>query len=633
MESNGAYKDQNAAIPEEIKAKIISFVKDMQSTTDGYFYHPQWPQGKENLSTDRYGRDQTWAISIINDITLDTDGDGVQEKQYPNYCNPAKSAKCKAHAGTKESCVFPIADAQYITSSAASDNGNITDVICVSVSSAVSKVKTAYDNVIATATVSDRPDYSSREAFRAWLYAYNDPEQIKENSGKAHNLAALRDEIASHGMIDILIDQLNTVQAEVFEEQLANGEEPTGLWQRNVDYKAVWGLLKYMSVYSVGNAPIDVKYLPYIAKTCVKVIQLPAGEDYHMNDLYNQWAGITNLISNVKKYNPGSENLIYDVIRENSAPLISNSLDKIENFKIEDGSFGYTPGGYSAAKMYGQPTSLGVHEGDVNSAALVTTMYRAIFECLGYKAVPLFTEADGKAFVDTLVNCEPIVKNELYIGTMDFESGYGNVTFNPGHATTAYSDIVSDPTDPANSVISFYSPVMTSGNGASLECKPTTAGKGCFIFETKMFVEESASDYFLQITLGSKLYMLTINKKGDTVTINERNTGSGANQQSKYLASAPMNEWFTLRVEYYVPEETGGIPNIKIWVNDEFVRNSQFYYDNQTNIPPKNNISEVKIYAMRSAGCIVYFDDMYCSVESKDFDPAETQISDIRKNQ
>ena len=631
MVTNGAFSNRNTAFPEEIKAKIVNFIKNNQSTTDGYFYHPQWPQDKALLATDRYGRDQGWAIGLINSCTLDTDGVGVQEKQYPLYCNTARNTKCEKHEGTDEKCIFPITDAQAITAAAASDNQNLTDVICVSTSSAVAKVKTAYENVIAAATVSSHPDYSSREAFKTWLYAYNNPEQIKVNSGKAHNLSAICTEIAAHGMLDILIEQLNTVQAELFEEQLANGEEPTGLWQRNIDYRAVWGLLKYMSIYNNGAGyPIDTKYLPYIAKTCVKVTSLPADDlNFYMNDLYNQWTGLTGLLSNVRKHNKGSEYLIYDVIRENSAPLVSNSLAKIESFKISDGSFGYQPGGYSLTKIYGVPISLGLHEGDVNAVALVTGMYKAIFECLGYTAVPIFTEADGKAFIETISNCEPIVKNEIEMGTIDFDDGMANVSFSAGSGN-ASATIVEDPKDSSNNVLSFNSPALASGSGATLTCKPVIIGSGCIIFETKMYVEASDSNnYLLQMTLADKMYMLSLHRSGNEVVLKETTTASSG-AVSANIGKAKIGEWFSFRIEYYMPEEDGASPNIKIWFNEEFVRNSQLYYDSHLGSLPRTNFNAMEIYSMRGAGTYVYIDDVYCSVETKEFDPDETEFWDAR---
>ena len=76
----------NEILPEKVRRKIVKFVHERQSPVDGYFYHPQWPQGKENLPTDRYGRDMGHATSILKRVKCDLDGDGIDEVQYPLYC-------------------------------------------------------------------------------------------------------------------------------------------------------------------------------------------------------------------------------------------------------------------------------------------------------------------------------------------------------------------------------------------------------------------------------------------------------------------------------------------------------------------------------------------------------------------
>ena len=257
-------------------------------------------------------------------------------------------------------------------------------------------------------------------------------------------------------------------------------------------------------------------------------------------------------------------------------------------------------------------------------------MYKAIFECLGYTAVPIFTAADGKAFIETITNCEPIVKNEVEMGTIDFEEGMGNVSFSAGSGN-ASATIVEDPKDSSNNVLSFNSPALASGSGATLTCKPVIIGSGCIIFETKMYVEASDSNtYLLQMTLADKMYMLSLHRSGNDVVLKETTTASSG-AISANIGKAKIGEWFSFRIEYYMPEEEGAKPNIKIWFNDEFVRNSQLYYDSHiSGSLPRTNFTAMEIYSMRGAGTYVYIDDCYCSVETKEFDPDEREYSDAR---
>ena len=362
-------------LPDAIKRKIVEFTKSTQSETDGYFYHPQWPKGRENLPNDRYGRDLGWATSLITRWTLDG------EAQYPNFCAP-NGVKCKKHHGT-DGCCFP----------------------------KVLTPKTEKKEEAPAKRDISIPDYSSREAFSAWLEEYE--KDIKIASGRAHNLAALMSQIVTNGYGDIVLDLYDRVQAELYEEHIAKGIEPTGLWQTNIDYKIVWGLWKHMQYYNhseIGR-PIDLKYVPYMIKSCVKVLLLKPDGMYRMNDLFNQWVSIGAVISNVRKYH-GEEALgvIYDIVRENATALIDNTLEKIAPFRVEDGSIAYQSNGLSMKTIYGTPIALGVHEGDVNAVSLCISMHKSIFTCLGFKPIPLAGAEDGERFVNALINAKPINK-------------------------------------------------------------------------------------------------------------------------------------------------------------------------------------------------------------------------------
>ena len=187
--STGAIPDRNLYIPQEIKAKIVEFARSLQSPEDGYFYHPQWPQGRENLNTDRYGRDIGSATGVIRSFYLDTDGDGKDDtRQLPNWCAP-NGVKCALHEGTDERCSFPIATAYYTDKI----EGSTVTTLTSSVSSSVSKLSGS----TVKAVVSSHPDYSSRAAFSAWLEEYN--KSIRVDSGAAHNLAAIQGEINQYG--------------------------------------------------------------------------------------------------------------------------------------------------------------------------------------------------------------------------------------------------------------------------------------------------------------------------------------------------------------------------------------------------------------------------------------------------
>ena len=589
-------------LPNEIKLAIITFVKSMQSSSDGYFYHPQWPQGTANLQTDRYGRDLSWAESLLKKFTVDTNGDGVSEKQYPNYCTPG-GMKCKLHSASG-SCSFTTG-ASSISFAA---SGVTAPLSASSVSSAVSAVSSS---VSAVASVSSQPDYSSSAAFTAWLEAYNS--NIKNDSGRAHNINALQNEIIAKGYCDELLNYLDRIQTEIYNEQIKAGQTPTGVWQKPVNYRAVWGLLKYAPFYNNATYGREIKYAKEIVATAIKVIESAPVTDgsIYMNDLYNQWSSINSLITNVKKHNPEILEDIYDMLRKNAGSLIENSLLKITPYKNENGAFGYTVQGRSLTNIYGVPISLGLVESDVNATVLCCSMYRCIMTCLGYTAVPLCTASDGTRFVSKISDADSVKKYHTFTLGMEDTVSFEKLT--DGGSLS----IVTDPLDSKNSALYFHSVKTSASNSDRLKITPVSGKGNCYVFESDMYLASTSDNgYLFQIKMGNT-YMITLHKNGDNVSVKETFTTS--NSASNDLAETKTNTWFKLRVEYYNSTATGGTPKIKIFMNDEYVKTTSGYYGSSTGATPGTNYNVVSFYSMRSYKTDLYVDNCYFATEDRTY--------------
>ena len=630
--SMGAISNRNTGIPNEIKAKIVAFAQSLQSPDDGYFYHPQWPQGRENLNTDRYGRDLGNSTNTITGFSVDTDGDGEAEKQYPLYCAP-NGVKCAIHTGTNEKCSFPKSASYYSDKFGSS----VTTTLTSNVTSATAKLLA---ESVVHATVSSHPDYSSRTAFANWLEAYN--ERILENSGNAHNLSALLSEITQKGYSDIVLAHLDKYLEISFNEQLKYTNEPTGLWQSEINYRIVWSLLKYATFYNNGKngKAFPYEYVPYMVKSCIKVTALEPDGGYYMNDLYNQWTSIQSLINNVNNYfedaygadkKQEALNQIYSIVRENAASLISNSLKKIEPFKMQDGSFAYQSNGKSMTTIYGTPIAMGVTEGDVNAVALVVGMYNAIFTCLNLKKVPLCTSEDGEFFVSEILACEPIDKGVASSGTHDFENGKpSSLTINL-KTPEAQCDIVIDPVDSSNKVLMVKAGTDQSA-GDYVNFRTTSRGSNCYIFETDIYVSsESDNGYLYQISMGNR-YIFTLNKSGNTITVKDIPSTSH-NSGQKVIGTFAADEWHRIRFEFYVyNENTNNLasPMTKFWIDEVLVTVSDMYVGIDTGKTPTSNYQLVQMYAMKVPRSIVYFDNCFFSTADKEYDPYDDTISDYR---
>ena len=370
MYNNGAlasYSSYAAAMPESVKNNLIKFAQALQDPDDGYFYHPQW--GK-NIQTDRKGRDLGWATGILDSFGA--------EPLYPTATERLEGK------GTAALLTAPLGlDAAYAVS-------------------AVLPMASAFEEAL-----------KSEEAYMEWLISITNGDDMFINSAGAHTINASKSQIVAAGYLNITLDYLDAQQEKLFKEQKAaydadpvNNPMPTGLWQRTADYDAVWGLLKFAALYNR-----EIKYAEYGIRTCIAAIKIDAeeGMPYYMNDVYNQWQGAANLISNAKKHNPDIVPTLYQLLNADAAAMIENSINKVKKFKCDDGGFSYRMDKAPAA-MYGAPTSLGIKESDVNATSLASSMYRAIFSCLGYDDVPLCDYRDGEMFIEIINNADLVEK-------------------------------------------------------------------------------------------------------------------------------------------------------------------------------------------------------------------------------
>lgn len=54
-----------AFLPEKMKGELLRFATGLQSSKDGFFYHPQWG---EKITLERKGRDIAWATQLITEL-------------------------------------------------------------------------------------------------------------------------------------------------------------------------------------------------------------------------------------------------------------------------------------------------------------------------------------------------------------------------------------------------------------------------------------------------------------------------------------------------------------------------------------------------------------------------------------
>ena len=628
LENNNLIDDCND-IPGDIKIKLVDFAKSLQSTEDGYFYHPQWPQGKENLKVDRYGRDLSWAMDIINSLTVDRDGDGVEEVQYPNVCSP-EGTKCEIHANNGGVCSFiSVAVSKASAGVSSSSSVALTVSMLESTGSAVSRLDGSFVTPVAS---TDRPDYSSREAFRTWLIETN--KNMGESSGNAHNINAQSDIIIAYGYCDVLLDFLDEKQQEIYDTQLSRGETPSGLWKYYPSYNAVWGLLKYAAFYNDKTYGREIKYAEEIVATCLATIMLPADENYQANDIYNQWQGLNNLFNNVKKYNSKKLESLYEMVREDGAALVENSIEKLKAFKRDDGGFSMYVTGLSPATMYGTPTALSVMESDVNATSLCCSMYRCMFTCFGYSIVHLCDPSDGEKFIEILYEAEPIVKKpEAKPKTYHFddESDFIAAKLESQSGSASISIVDDNDLEYGNQVLQFNSmPAYSSTYGDGVRFSVGgPSGANCVVFESDICVKSNVNnDEIMQIRIDN-FYRILIRRQGtNNLKLIEQIEGKGDISPTTLTTALKVGEWFKLRVECYKPETSGALPYFKVFINNEYITTTNGAWGINTAL--STTCANIYFRSLRTAQNEILIDNCFFYNITKEYDPNYHDTVDVR---
>ena len=561
FEKYGSWAEAIKQVP-GMSESLVRFVQALQDEETGYFYHPQWGS---DIGSSRRGRDLNRANQILKAL-------GAK----PLY--PTALDRLNGTAST-----------------------SLTRPLSSSAVSAVSAVK-------ATA-LSFESAVKNEDTYMEWLIETTKGDDMLKDSAGAHTLNSVASQIKAAGFLDITLDYLDEMMEKNYEQMKAaydadpeNSPKPTGLWQKAVDYKAVWGLIKLSSFYRDGNRPY--KYPLEAMETCIKVVMFDpsVGGNYHMNDVMNQWAACDQIIVNAETHYPELLDTLYAMVRENAVQMIEQTEGKLAKFIQADGSYGYNQG-TSAPTTQGVLVSLGLPEGDSNAYEMAKNTYTYIFKTLGYTAVPFCDWRDGERVLAALRGATSAVKQPQSIDPIDFDTLPQGMT--TSITSSGSAEIVSDPEDEENSVLRFISK-NPGGDAVQFTTSSRSSEGGCFIFDADLYVESANREYLYQITLGGS-YMVDILYRGGRIKLRDNATTSSTQKVTDFDVELELSEWFNLRIEYYVDSEN---PTAKVYVNGELVAESHNYYGSHVDgATPKNTYTSVKFYAMNKTDATLYIDN------------------------
>ena len=367
--SNRGIKD---ALPDKMKTELVSFARSLQSSKDGYFYHPQW----ESIGTSRKGRDLRWATQLFNLF-----------EEKPLWDTPSGLSGL---------------------------NGAPGESVCESSDGAVSEKR------ISNRTWRGSEQLQTLESWEQYL---------RENMDKAKNQSWTVGNLLSAQYMEILERERVGISRGEFlcrdgsgiaddgvvrmTERIINSyQKPNGMWQETPlgtpTFYGVNGIMKFSELYT--NLGLKLNYPMEALRAAIEIATLEgadADEKEHRctPDVFNPLVALRNRMHNMRKF--GDARLVDSLeaeLLQNAENLIRVSTSKLKKYKKDDGSIGYAEGGTSGTSQNAPVAIRGTVEGDVNGADIATGVTSHLCLALGLPILPMFTPADFKIFLNVIAS-------------------------------------------------------------------------------------------------------------------------------------------------------------------------------------------------------------------------------------
>ncbi|MBO5010200.1 MAG: hypothetical protein J6D20_05845 [Clostridia bacterium] len=581
--NTGMQSNLNANLPKEISKQIVSFVQGLQSSEDGYFYHPQWV---EFVTTDnRRGRDLTWAENTLGMF-------GAK----PLYDTPNGVNGTLGAPGSNSGAA-------------------LTASLATPVRSLVSKVSKV------TPAAADYLE--SDEAFLAYLNHFD----WKSGSYEPGNtLAAQAKQIKAKGRMDVCINFLNNLQ---------NPE--TGMFESftpGYSDEAVNGFLKVSAVYVEGGYAIP--NAENAAKTCIDTLtsDTPAGT---VCWVYNVWFALDNIINSLNGSQASDEDRalaadIRDELLTNAAEYIEVGAEKYAPFRKEDGSFSFTPDATSAFSQ-GMPVAIqGMNEGDVNATNIsIAGIAGYLFNALGLRDYQpsIYTKYDWYQFEELLSSMGTIIKTRFNMyNAADFETAELKDIFGS-------SSHVEFDTEPEALEDEKYSYAYITDNNNSNVLHYGKLNEGYESYLGKVATGFSGKKYTLQLKMkylggtastndpwNARLAMYNDGARFWTVCFYPLADGRLAvGSKSAPVAILEQNTWYTLTFEYFAEENV-----CHFYANGKHIGKAGVVDTSKNDNGYARALLELKNQSTAS----FYFDDILVKKEKEDYVEPPLEIGDAK---
>ena len=628
------------ALPAEITDAIAEFAKSLQSPKDGYFYHPQW----EGLTytASRLGRDVTWAGEILKPLYSmysakyaeagysEEEISELLKKYMPYWDTPGGQ---KGSLGKPTGGSVGAVSAKGLTLRLSSDRSGAVAMAALT--------------VIAASDSTWTPQLRSLDAWRAYLYG---------GTADGVSFEGFNLEEDSYTPGNALNAQMSQIQ-ERDKEAARKGERTgyveltmkfldesvkahNGLWENELTYNAVNGLMKILTVYNGMHRALPYPERAMESAIAVATLSTPdtdGKEPTAAVDVYNPWVCISGIFTNVESYNKSIdieefESVWRTAVTENAADMIKGTASKIVKFAKDDGSYGYHWGA-PPSQAQGMPVTIdGVVCGDVDGACLCSTgSLSRMCDALGLSDYPsLFASYDMEIFSRRLLGHGEIIKNyeeDSDVFVYDFEDGTAGVDHPEveGVIHKLNSRVVSEHNggDDSNRLML----TVTDGNpelGIASQFKSMGVASNkasCYILEFDIYIEDIEKGDYMEIKIGTAdnaAYMMTLEAKDDGSMSMGDSSGSIKKSFGKSLTS---KEWHTVRIEYYVGTASEVV--IKNFLDGALIYNSNNYYGRKSGavVEPEPVYDKASIYSTYPSTMVFHLDNVIAERSTKKYVP------------
>ena len=606
---------------DEQSARVATWVHQLQSGRDGYLYHPQW---ETDVGDGRSGRDLGKLTSL-----------GTLLGNKILYDHPY--ARFGDTSPTYRGCA-----------------AKLTYSLTTSEAALVSRA------VLSSVDESLPAHLRSEEAFREYLDELWGKGNTVNNDNYAYGstITSQSGQIAAAGLSHVAIEVLNKRQEDVQASLRAQGRAPNGIWQENVDYHGISGLLKISGIYnSLGYE------MPYAREALDSAIQMicASAEEYaaaghSIVSVYNPVSAVRNLLNNVNRYGDSADlEDATDIMQERILEIIATTEAKIALYRKSDGSFSYGIMNSSATSQ-GEPAAVpGTNEGDVNGTALAIGARTSLMACFDITNVPIMPSYDGAVTYDfgdgrgEVATSHADIFRHLLSQAETVKKGAptnagvkGIYTFDDGNTPELFDGetfvkLVTDPYDADNKLLCVRDSKSNAGLYVNFNAGLEPESEYYYYrFATDMRFESGVGTV-MQITLG-KHFMLQLYIKNKELTFSGRSTSSSVLETYGDAVLDPYS-WFNIDVRVYPNGIKYGdtVYYAKLVMEQDGATRVAYFKDfvNSGSIHSGMNITTV--YTLKSPTPTYYLDNTVCCqygtssdvVGTYDFDRIDTHPSGV----